>query len=694
MKRVLLLLLSALMILSAVSCAENGSTSDSSTDGKGTETMKETETTKPYVAFPPDASNDKALQWLRDRIETDTLFSFQYQGASFQSFIGTWQKDLKETAEENGNLHFTLTYRSPEKVVAWAEIDYLKEYSVVEWCVYFKNEGEGKSPVISVIRAINAPYALDGIKLTSTVGSSTKVNDFTPFTYEMAKVQNYYTENQAGRSSSCAFPYYELWNGEEGVFGALGWTGDWSASFAYADGAVTVDAGMKRTNIALYAGEEMRAPSMTMMFYEGDQDAGHNKFRRLILTRYTPDGTDGQPITQLPLIMSGTNRSETEIYEYLQKCQRLGVPFDTLWIDAGWSGESQYTWNQQVGNWYFNKDLFPHGLAAVSDKLAENGQNLLLWFEPERARPNSWIVETYPQYFLPTNDANTMTFDFTSDEATDFMIAFIGGFIEENKLTWYRQDCNLNITQAWTLRDRKEGTDRVGMSEIRYITNLYRYLDALLANHEGLIIDNCASGGLRLDIEMMRRSVPLWRTDYTVASGSQNSTMDEVRNIATNLSWWLPLSGGHYASEGLYDDYTWRSVMGSAAILGFYSLTNTFYPDGMQQYLTYRRYMAADYYILAQGAGEELTTAWSAFEYYFPRTGEGMMTIFRPGDCKSMRNTFRLKGLDAEATYTVRIYDTGETYETTGRDLMENGITVKFKTALARASLLIYFERV
>ena len=166
MKRVLLLLLSALMILSAVSCAENGSTSDSSTDGKGTETMKETETTKPYVAFPPDASNDKALQWLRDRIETDTLFSFQYQGASFQSFIGTWQKDLKETAEENGNLHFTLTYRSPEKVVAWAEIDYLKEYSVVEWCVYFKNEGEGKSPVISVIRAINAPYALDGIKLT------------------------------------------------------------------------------------------------------------------------------------------------------------------------------------------------------------------------------------------------------------------------------------------------------------------------------------------------------------------------------------------------------------------------------------------------------------------------------------------------------------------------------------------------
>ena len=693
MKRLLVLLLCALLIISAVSCSEEGQGTDESSSEKGTETMKETETTEPYVAFPPDASNDKALAWIREKLANNAIFSFRYNGRAYDSFIDQWEKDVQETPDADGNIHFTLTYRSPEQVKVWAEIDYLKEYAVVEWCLYFKNEGTAASPVISEIRAIHASYALDGIQLTSTVGSSTKVNDFTPFTYDMAKVKNYFTENAAGRSSSCAFPYYELWNGEEGVFGALGWTGDWSAGFAYDDGAVTVDAGMKRTNISLYADEEMRAPSMTMMFYEGDQDAGHNKFRRLILTRYTPNGTDGEPITQLPLIMSGTNYSEAEIYENLEKCQRLGIPFDTLWIDAGWSGESQYNWNQQVGNWYFNKDLFPSGLAAVSDKLAENGQNLLLWFEPERARPNSWIVETYPQYFLPTSDPNTMTFDFTSDEATDFLIDFIGGFIEENKLTWYRQDCNLNITQAWTLRDQQEGANRVGMTEIRYITNLYRYLDALLANHEGLIIDNCASGGLRLDIEMMKRSVPLWRTDYTVASGAKNSTMDEVRNIATNLSWWLPLSGGHYASEGLYDDYTWRSVMGSAAILGFYSLTNTFYPDGMQQYLTYRRYMAADYYILAQGAGEELTTAWSAFEYYFPSTGEGMMTVFRPENCKGMRNTFKLKGLDADATYTVRIYDTGEIYETTGRDLMENGIAIKFKTANARASLLLYFEK-
>ena len=53
------------------------------------------------------------------------------------------------------------------------------------------------------------------------------------------------------------------------------------------------------------------------------------------------------------------------------------------------------------------------------------------------------------------------------------------------------------------------------MTEIKYITNLYRYLDAQVAQNPGLMIDNCASGGRRLDLEMIRRSIPLWNSDYS-----------------------------------------------------------------------------------------------------------------------------------------------------------------------------------
>lgn len=45
-------------------------------------------------------------------------------------------------------------------------------------------------------------------------------------------------------------------------------------------------------------------------------------------------------------------------------------------------------------------------------------------------------------------------------------------------------------------------------------SGLYAFWDALLARHPGLIIDNCASGGRRIDLETVSRSIPLWRTDY------------------------------------------------------------------------------------------------------------------------------------------------------------------------------------
>ncbi len=52
------------------------------------------------------------------------------------------------------------------------------------------------------------------------------------------------------------------------------------------------------------------------------------------------------------------------------------------------------------------------------------------------------------------------------------------------------------------------------MTEIRYIEGLYTFWDELRLRHPNLIIDNCASGGRRIDLETVSRSVALWRSDY------------------------------------------------------------------------------------------------------------------------------------------------------------------------------------
>ena len=73
-----------------------------------------------------------------------------------------------------------------------------------------------------------------------------------------------------------------------------------------------------------------------------------------------------------------------------------------------------------------------------------------------------------------------------------------------------RIDFNINPGSYWAQAD---GANRTGITENRYIQGLYALWDALLAAHPGLIIDDCSSGGRRIDVETLSRSFPLWRSD-------------------------------------------------------------------------------------------------------------------------------------------------------------------------------------
>ena len=51
-----------------------------------------------------------------------------------------------------------------------------------------------------------------------------------------------------------------------------------------------------------------------------------------------------------------------------------------------------------------------------------------------------------------------------------------------------------------------------------------------------MMIEECASGGKRNDLEMMRRSVPLWRSDFP-------SGVVENQRMTYGISMWIPYHG-------------------------------------------------------------------------------------------------------------------------------------------------------
>ena len=72
----------------------------------------------------------------------------------------------------------------------------------------------------------------------------------------------------------------------------------------------------------------------------------------------------------------------------------------------------------------------------------------------------------------------------------------------------------------------------------------------LLRRLPHLIIDNCSSGGRRIDIETLRRSIPLWRSDYYCPA---NFDVDVAQMHSLTFGAWMPYSGCAVKGFDLYN---------------------------------------------------------------------------------------------------------------------------------------------
>ena len=640
-----------------------------------------------------------AKEWLEEKIENNSLFSFKYNGAEFSSFISSWEKNLEEGVDEEGRTTYTLTYTSPEQVTVTALISYDAQMAALDWVCSFKNNGSGDSPVISNILPLDAEYSIEAPTLMTANGNSDNtVNDFEATVTDLSVTNSVKVETYAGRSSQGALPYFDICNGTEGLLGAIGWTGQWTAWFNSENGAVRMSAGMTSTKISLHANEEMRTPSIVLTFFKGDRDAGHNQFRKLVLKSYSPKDENGQSLTYLPSAVGiHCPDGEKKVLNTIELLDLMEMDYELMWFDAGWSGKMQNVetgildWSAYVGDWYVNPDIWPDGFSKVSEVLAENDRELLVWFEPERVMPLTQMYEEHPEYFLASSEsASFELLDYTNDEVVDYIIDTVDALIKENGVSWYRQDANFNPHSKWTLQDSREGENREGITEIKYITGYYRYIDTLLERNPGLMMDNCASGGRRLDIESMKRSVSLWCTDYTVDVAPSDA--DGVRQIIANLSYWLPLVGcGGGGTDGLDTVYKYRSQMSSHTKISPSYSQAALYNRMYEEYLRCRELNTGDYYIISQGTASQYMSVNAVYEYYRPETGEGYIAAFRPLNSAKAQQPIKLKGLEKEATYLVEVSDSGETAQYTGEELMSGGFGVTIEEQ--NTSVIIFITK-
>ena len=648
-------------------------------------------------------------RWFEEHLtdaKSSLPFSFTYDGQPSTRLLSEWPAKAADERLDANRTRRTLTWTDPKSglEVKCIAVDYA-DYPAAEWTVWFRNTGKSDTPILKDIQGLDAKFTRPGdgeFTLHGNKGDWNAAEGFEPHRRTLAPgaIERFAPNGGRPTNGPNGWPYYNIqWTGG-GVMLAIGWPGQWAASFSRDEKtALRITAGQELTHLSLKPGEEIRSPLTALLFWQGDDVVpAQNLWRRWFMTHNIPkiDGKPPAPMAQMQLAPTCTG-SEQEQFAEVKKFADAGIEIDLYWNDAGWypcGGKWPNT-----GTWEIDASRYPNGFKPIADWVHAKGKKLIVWFEPERVGDqNSWLAKNHPEWLIggdrePRNaeeakkwqslgrrlSHNSELVNLGNPEARQWVIERVDSIIKTNGIDYYRQDFNMDPLGHW--RDN-DAPNRQGMTENLHVQGYLAFWDELLRRHPGMLIDTCASGGRRLDLETLRRSVPLLRSDFVarpgVTEGNQGHTY--------GLSSWLPFQGSGVLA---HDAYTYRSFY--LPSFGMGELTPKSAAAVQKAYGECRRIapimLEGDYYPLTPYSLKP--DQWIAWQFNRPEQGDGVVQAFRRGQCEPAAQTYRLRGLDPAATYEVTDFDVAGTTMASGKDLMDKGLAVEIKDKPG-AAVIVY----
>jgi len=598
-------------------------------------------------------------------------FSFLYGGQPWAALRASWECQRSSRRLDAQRQEHTAAYRDPATglVVRAVAIAY-QDFPTVEWTLYLENGGTSDTPIISELQALDASFERNQqpeFVLHHHVGSPCQPNDYQPLADVLGPGRSLRITTAGGRSSNSDLPYFNLeWPGE-GVIIVVGWPGQWAAQFDRDEEAgLRVRAGQELTHFKLHPGEQVRTPLIVTQFWQGDRLRAHNLWRRWMLAHNLPR-PHGQPVAPQvaacsshqfgEMINANTDNQKLFVDRYLEE----KLPLDYWWMDAGWYvNESGWP---NTGTWEVDTKRFPGGLRPISDHAHARGVRIIVWFEPERVTPGTWLYQ-HPDWLLG-KEGEQKLLNLGHPEARAWLVEHVDGLLRSQGIDLYRNDFNIDPLPYWRANDPP---DRQGITEIRYVQGHLAFWDELRRRHPDMLIDTCASGGRRNDLETLRRSVPLLRSDFILDPVAQQCH-------TYGISFWIPFHGTGVNSS---DPYTFRSQSAQPQLICCYDMRNRELDyESLRRLSTEWRQIApcflGDYYPLTPYSLEQ--TVWLGWQFDRPDLGQGVVEVFRRADSIYEVARLPLQGLDPAATYRVSTL----AQPVAGRQLLEQGLEVEIR---------------
>lgn len=239
----------------------------------------------------------------------------------------------------------------------------------------------------------------------------------------------------------------------------------------------------------------------------------------------------------------GNPTSEKE-WPLIDAAARAGCEY--FCVDAGWY--SAGFWWDNVGEWLPSYERFPNGLEEVMDAIRAKGMIPGVWLEievmgikcPKAARVHpDWF---FTRHGKKVHDRSRWQLDFRNPEVIAHANEVIDRLVNQYHVGYIKMDYNIEPGIGTELN-----ADSVGDGLLGHERAYLAWLDSVFARYPDLIIENCSSGGLRIDYAMLSR--------YSIQSTSDQEDYLHYATIAANAPagltpeqsaiWSYPMNGGN-----------------------------------------------------------------------------------------------------------------------------------------------------
>ncbi|MFG1758552.1 alpha-galactosidase [Micromonospora echinofusca] len=294
----------------------------------------------------------------------------------------------------------------------------------------------------------------------------------------------------------------------------------WAVHTAWSGDHVTF-AERRPTGESVLGGGELLAPGEVVL------DPGGEYATPLLYAAFSAAGLDGisdvlhthlrarpqHPATPRPVTL---NVWEAVYFDHdLERLRALAdhaaeVGVERFVLDDGWFRGRRHD-RAGLGDWYVDETVWPDGLHPLVDHVRGRGMQFGLWVEPEMVNPDSELFRAHPEWVLstpgrlPPTWRHQQVLDLAHPPAFAHLLERLDALLTAYPgIDYLKWDHNRDLTEAGH-------HDRPGVHG--QTLAVYRLLDELRRRHPGVEIESCASGGARVDLEILRRTDRVWASD-------------------------------------------------------------------------------------------------------------------------------------------------------------------------------------